>query len=70
MFSATFLRLFIQVAPVFTVPLVLMVIYDFPRDRPWCYQLYLTFSVWIWPLFQSIAMCVPPPDFIPLHCSR
>lgn len=44
------------VAPVFTVPLVFLVIYDFPRDRPWCYQVYLAFCVWIWPLFQSISM--------------
>lgn len=42
-----------------------MVIYDFPRDRPWLYQIYLAFSIWIWPLFQSISMYVLPPDAIP-----
>ena len=37
-----------------------MVIYDFPRDRPWCYQVYLAFSIWSWSLFQIISMYVWP----------
>ncbi|KAF9649944.1 hypothetical protein BDM02DRAFT_3093963 [Thelephora ganbajun] len=44
------------IAPAFTVPLVFMVIYDFPRDRPWCYQIYLAFSIWSWSLFQIVSM--------------
>lgn len=48
--------IFLQVAPFFTFPLFFMVVYDFPRDRPWLYQIYLTFSTWVWSVYQILFM--------------
>lgn len=42
------------ISPVFTFPLFFMVVYDFPRDRPVFYQMYLTFSTWMWSVFQVV----------------
>ncbi|KAI0091493.1 hypothetical protein BDY19DRAFT_904154 [Irpex rosettiformis] len=39
--------------PVFTFPLVLMVILDFPRDRPVIYQVFLGLSTWGWGIYQD-----------------
>jgi osomolarity two-component system sensor histidine kinase SLN1 len=50
---------YFAIAPFFSIPIVLMVIFDFPRDRDILYQLFLVFSVWIWPLYDilSIYLC-------------
>ncbi|KDQ61452.1 hypothetical protein JAAARDRAFT_510766 [Jaapia argillacea MUCL 33604] len=40
------------VAPAFTFPLIVMVMYDFPRDRQIFYQCFLCFSTWMWSLYQ------------------
>ena len=45
-----------QIAPLLCLPLFFLVVYDFPRDRPWLYQTYLWLSVWSWPLYTIIFM--------------
>jgi hypothetical protein len=45
-----------QIGPLLCIPLFFLVVYDFPRDRPWLYQTYLGFSVWSWPLYTMIFM--------------
>lgn len=45
-----------QIGPVLCLPLFFLVVYDFPRDRPWFYQAYLGLSVWSWPLYTAIFM--------------
>jgi len=49
-----------QVGPAISVPLVLLVIFDYPRDHSFLYQVYLLFAVWSWPVYQVIYMHVPP----------
>ncbi|TFK71678.1 hypothetical protein BDN72DRAFT_895509 [Pluteus cervinus] len=44
------------VAPAFSLPIGLMVLYDWPRDRMFLYQLVLIISVWIWPFYQILFM--------------
>ena len=36
------------VAPALTLPIICMVMYDFPRDRPNTYQVVLCLSTWSW----------------------
>jgi len=45
-----------QIGPLLCLPLFFLVVYDFPRDRPWLYQTYLGLSVWSWPLYTTIFM--------------
>lgn len=45
-----------QIGPLLCLPLFFLVVYDFPRDRPWLYQTYLSLSVWSWPLYTVIFM--------------
>ncbi|KAI0701496.1 hypothetical protein BC835DRAFT_213923 [Cytidiella melzeri] len=40
--------------PVATFPLVVMVMFDFPRDRPILYQVVLGLSTWAWGVYQVI----------------
>ncbi|KAI0091448.1 hypothetical protein BDY19DRAFT_983786 [Irpex rosettiformis] len=44
------------VAPALTFPVFFMVVYDFPRDRPILYQIFLTFSTWMWSIYQLFYM--------------
>ncbi|KII85995.1 hypothetical protein PLICRDRAFT_667467 [Plicaturopsis crispa FD-325 SS-3] len=44
------------VAPLLTFPILLMVMYDFPRDRPNLYQVVLACSVWSWSIFQLLTI--------------
>lgn len=36
------------IGSIVTFPLPFLVIYDFPRDRPVLFQLYLIFPQWLW----------------------
>lgn len=45
-----------QVAPFFTFPVFFMVLYDFPRDRKFIYQLFLTVSTWMWAFYLLLVM--------------
>ncbi|KAJ7580150.1 hypothetical protein C8J56DRAFT_962344 [Mycena floridula] len=42
------------IAPCLSFPIIFMIIYNWPRDHPVVYQVTLTCSVWIWPLYQVI----------------
>ncbi|KAI0769211.1 hypothetical protein BC629DRAFT_1292280 [Irpex lacteus] len=42
------------IMPVLTFPLVLLVIFDFPRDRPLIYQVFLAMSTWGWGIYQVV----------------
>ncbi|OJA18325.1 hypothetical protein AZE42_02808 [Rhizopogon vesiculosus] len=44
--------------PAHTIPLVFMIVYDFPRDRQIPYQLLLTISTWSWSLYEVVTMYV------------
>ncbi|CAA7265140.1 unnamed protein product [Cyclocybe aegerita] len=44
----------IQIAPVMSIPVVFMVMYDWPRDRPYVYQVFLLVSIWCWSFYQVI----------------
>ncbi|KAL0953952.1 hypothetical protein HGRIS_005113 [Hohenbuehelia grisea] len=39
------------VLPVLSLPVGIMVMYDWPRDRPIFYQLFLTLSIWCWAFY-------------------
>jgi len=39
---------FYGVAPAFSFPIMVMVMFDWPRDRPNLYQFFLSISTWIW----------------------
>lgn len=45
---------FYGIAPALTFPILFMVMWDFPRDRPTLYQIVLNVSVWSWPLYQVL----------------
>ena len=53
---ASLSRDFWQIGPLLCLPLFFLVVYDFPRDRPWLYQTYLGLSVWSWPLYTVVFM--------------
>ncbi|KAI0042739.1 hypothetical protein FA95DRAFT_1598309 [Auriscalpium vulgare] len=42
------------IAPAFTFPLLLMIMYDWPRDRPNSYQVVLSIAIWMWGLYQVL----------------
>ncbi|TDL23697.1 hypothetical protein BD410DRAFT_720943 [Rickenella mellea] len=44
------------IAPLLTVPLPFMVMFDLPRDRPIFYQFFLCASTWCWGFYQIIFM--------------
>ena len=44
------------VTPVLTFPIIVMVIYDWPRDRPVFYQIWLSCATWLWGIYQLIFM--------------
>ena len=48
-----------QIGPAISVPLVILVIFDYPRDHSFFYQTYLLFAVWSWPMYQLVYMYVP-----------
>lgn len=47
-FSNPLAKFDIKVAIVLTFPLLLLIMYDFPRDRPNFYQTYICLSVFSW----------------------
>ncbi|KAF7795011.1 hypothetical protein EIP86_006155 [Pleurotus ostreatoroseus] len=44
------------IAPAFSFPILFMVLWDFPRDRPWIYQSVLTVSAWQYGVYQILFM--------------
>ncbi|KAJ7809043.1 hypothetical protein B0H14DRAFT_3481734 [Mycena olivaceomarginata] len=46
------------VAPAFTVPVIFMVAFDWPRDRQWPYQVFVAFSLWMWAIYYGLSMWV------------
>ncbi|KAJ7251329.1 hypothetical protein C8J57DRAFT_672644 [Mycena rebaudengoi] len=44
------------VAPAFSVPVILMVAFDWPRDRSLPYQLFLGWSVWMWSFYNILNL--------------
>jgi hypothetical protein len=38
----------LQIAPAATLPVLVLVIFDWPRDRPNAYQAVLAISIWSW----------------------
>ncbi|KAJ6619945.1 hypothetical protein B0H10DRAFT_1912522 [Mycena sp. CBHHK59/15] len=44
------------VAPVFSVPVILMVAFDWPRDRSLLYQIFLGWSTWMWSFYLVLSM--------------
>lgn len=44
------------IAPAFSIPIILMVMYDWPRDRSNIYQTILTISIWCWPFYSVFFM--------------
>ncbi|ELU41129.1 hypothetical protein AG1IA_04832 [Rhizoctonia solani AG-1 IA] len=41
------------VAPVLTVPLPVFITFDWPRTRPWIYQIWLAAAVWSWACYVT-----------------
>ncbi|KAG6816144.1 hypothetical protein H0H87_008321 [Tephrocybe sp. NHM501043] len=64
----------VKVAPLLTLPVIFMVIYDWPRDRNNFYQVFLTFSVWLWAfyfvLFLYLCPFYPNTPHVHLDCQR
>jgi osomolarity two-component system sensor histidine kinase SLN1 len=44
------------IAPVLTFPIFFAVIYDWPRDHDFLYQIYISVAVWGWSLYQLFFM--------------
>ncbi|KAF8684902.1 His Kinase A (phosphoacceptor) domain [Rhizoctonia solani] len=44
------------VAPVLTVPLPVFITFDWPRTRPWIYQIWLAAAVWSWAWYNTMFM--------------
>ncbi|CCM01334.1 uncharacterized protein FIBRA_03383 [Fibroporia radiculosa] len=44
------------VSPALTFPVLLFVMYDFPRDRPLFYQLWLVVAAWMWAVYNLLFM--------------
>ncbi|KAJ6519016.1 hypothetical protein C8R45DRAFT_11286 [Mycena sanguinolenta] len=44
------------IASVFTVPVILMVAFDWPRDHALPYQLFVGFSLWMWGYYYVLSM--------------
>ncbi|KAH7922614.1 Tco5, signal transduction HAMP domain histidine kinase [Leucogyrophana mollusca] len=43
-------------APALTLPLVPLVLFDYPRDRPLPFQVILTLATWCWGFYEILAM--------------
>lgn len=50
--------IYIQIAPVLTLPIPFFVIFDFARDRAYLYHVFVCISTWSWSVYQVIFMCV------------
>ncbi|KAJ4475940.1 hypothetical protein C8J55DRAFT_122199 [Lentinula edodes] len=44
------------IAPAFTVPIFVMIMYNWPRDHRVLYQFFVVFSLWMWPFDLIITM--------------
>lgn len=44
------------VAPFFTVPVILLVAFDWPRDRSLSYQVFVGFSLWMWGIYYAMSL--------------
>ncbi|KZT67331.1 hypothetical protein DAEQUDRAFT_729184 [Daedalea quercina L-15889] len=44
------------IAPAFTFPIFVFVMYDFPRDRSTFYQCWVTFAIWQWAFYNVIMI--------------
>ncbi|KAG8901544.1 hypothetical protein FRB99_005226 [Tulasnella sp. 403] len=44
------------IAPVLVIPVPMMIIYDWPKDRPWIYQCLMSFSVWSWGAYSLLLL--------------
>lgn len=42
------------VSPALSFPIIFMVLYNWPRDHAFVYQVYLTASVWAWSIYQIL----------------
>jgi hypothetical protein len=42
------------IAPLLTFPIFFFVIFDFPRDRPFIYQILVIISVYAWSIYQLL----------------
>ncbi|KAI9458429.1 hypothetical protein BJY52DRAFT_430616 [Lactarius psammicola] len=61
------------IAPACTLPVLPVVIYDWPRDRPKVYQVILSISIWCWGCYQLlyIFLCgLYNPNFSIFSCGR
>ncbi|KAH9074915.1 hypothetical protein EDB83DRAFT_2218949 [Lactarius deliciosus] len=61
------------IAPACTFPIILIVIYDWPRDRPNIYQVLLSMSIWCWALISpaSSFLCgLFNPNFSIFSCGK
>ncbi|KAH8995058.1 hypothetical protein EDB86DRAFT_2804879 [Lactarius hatsudake] len=61
------------IAPACTFPILLMVIYDWPRDRPNVYQVLLSMAIWCWALISpaSSFLCgLYNPNFSIFSCGK
>ncbi|KAI9455208.1 hypothetical protein F5148DRAFT_1277243 [Russula earlei] len=61
------------VSPASTVPVLVLVIYDWPRDRSNAYQVVLAISIWCWGVYQLlyIFLCgLYNPNFSTFRCGR
>ncbi|KAJ3994080.1 hypothetical protein F5050DRAFT_1576353 [Lentinula boryana] len=47
------------IAPAFTLPIFVMIMYNWPRDRRVIYQFFVTFALWMWPfdLVLNMRLC-------------
>ncbi|KAJ3767871.1 hypothetical protein FB446DRAFT_753512 [Lentinula raphanica] len=47
------------IAPVFTLPVFVMIMYNWPRDRRLFYQFFVVFALWMWPfdLILNMRLC-------------
>ncbi|KAI0246901.1 hypothetical protein BJV78DRAFT_91293 [Lactifluus subvellereus] len=61
------------IAPACIFPIPVLVIYDWPRDRPNAYQVVLAISIWCWGVYQLlyIFLCgLYNPNFSVFRCGR
>ncbi|KAH9958812.1 hypothetical protein BC827DRAFT_1135669 [Russula dissimulans] len=64
---------FYGIAPACTIPVPVLVMYDWPRDRPNAYQLVLAVAIWCWGVYQLlyIFLCgLYNPNFSVFPCGR
>ncbi|KAJ7180836.1 hypothetical protein C8R46DRAFT_940771 [Mycena filopes] len=44
------------IAPAFTVPVIFMVAFNWPRDQPLVYQAFVGISLWMWAMYYILTM--------------